>query len=68
MLGERRYEDIPVTMSGFDVGVSSPSPWLGADTRDVLGDLLGYPDERLEQLKAAAIIDDAITLEEAEAV
>ena len=67
LLGGRRYEDVPVTMSGFEVGVPGPSPWLGADTRDVLRDLLGYPDQKLEQLKADAIIDDAITLEEAQA-
>ena len=66
VLGTKRYEGIPVTMSGFEVGVRSPSPWLGADTRDVLRDLLGYSEERLEQLKADAIIDDAITLEEAQ--
>ncbi len=66
VLGEKRYEGIPVTMSGFEVGVRSPSPWLGADTRDVLRDLLGYSEERLEELKADAIIDDAISLEEAQ--
>ncbi len=53
-------------MEGFEVGVTSPSPWLGADTRDVLRELLGYSDETLERLKAEAIIDDAITLEEAQ--
>ncbi|MXW26882.1 MAG: CoA transferase [Dehalococcoidia bacterium] len=68
VLGEKRYEDVPVTMEGFEVGVPGPSPWLGADTRDVLGGLLGYSGEKLEQLKAEAIIDDAITLEEAQAV
>ena len=66
VLGPKRYEDVPVTMSGLEVGVARPSPWLGADTRDVLSGLLGYSEERLEQLKANAIIDDAITLEEAQ--
>ena len=66
VLGPKRYEDVPVTMSGLEVGVASPSPWLGADTRDVLRGLLGYSEEVLEQLKANAIIDDAITLEEAQ--
>lgn len=65
VLGERRYEDAPMRMEGFAVGVPGPSPWLGADTRDVLRDLLGYSEERLERLKADAVIDDAITLEEA---
>ena len=66
VLGSKRYEDVPVRMDGFEVGVQTPSPWLGADTRDVLRDLLGYSGEKLEQLKAEAIIDDAITLEEAQ--
>ena len=64
--GDEAVRDVPVTMSGLEVGVASPSPWLGADTRDVLRGLLGYSEERLEQLKANAIIDDAITLEEAQ--
>ena len=46
VLGTKRYEDVPVTMSGLEVGVASPSPWLGADTRDVLRGLLGYSEER----------------------
>ena len=66
VLGEKRYEDVPVQMEGYEVGVQTPSPWLGADTRNVLRDLLGYPEEKLEELKADAIIDDAITLEEAQ--
>ncbi len=46
----------PVKLSGAKVAVFTPPPALGAQTAQVLGDLLGYPQDKLAHLHAAGTI------------
>jgi CoA:oxalate CoA-transferase len=46
----------PVRFSGARAGYESPAPWLGEHNDFVLGGLLGYPPERIDELRAAGAI------------
>jgi crotonobetainyl-CoA:carnitine CoA-transferase CaiB-like acyl-CoA transferase len=43
-------------MSGTPVRTDRPPPLLGQHTREVLGELLGWDDERIEGLKQQGAI------------
>ena len=49
-VGKRTHAGIPWTMSRTRCGVTRPAPIFGADTDDVLMNLLGYSAERIEDL------------------
>jgi len=47
---------VPIMLSGADVSLPTPAPLLGADTDDVLRELLGLDDETLARLRAEGTI------------
>jgi CoA:oxalate CoA-transferase len=47
---------MPIKFSGADAGFDQPPPELGEHNRAVYCDLLGYSEERLEELKAQRVI------------
>jgi crotonobetainyl-CoA:carnitine CoA-transferase CaiB-like acyl-CoA transferase len=47
----------PVKMSAVPEEGDRPIPWLGQDTRDVLGSELGLSDAELDRLRADEVID-----------
>lgn len=47
---------LPIVMSGSFVGFDRSAPMLGEHNGAVYGELLGYPDEKIERLRAAGII------------
>jgi crotonobetainyl-CoA:carnitine CoA-transferase CaiB-like acyl-CoA transferase len=55
-VGLRTHTGIPWTMSGTPCRVRSPAPLFGADTHDVLTNLLGLSIERIEALDRAGVI------------
>jgi len=64
VLGTRLYEGLPVKMAGFDVSPRRRTPLLGEHTRQVLAEILGYSESRLEELVRQQIIADPQPLEE----
>jgi crotonobetainyl-CoA:carnitine CoA-transferase CaiB-like acyl-CoA transferase len=55
-VGSVRVTASPFMMDGRPVGPAGPAPYrIGEHTRAVLGDLLGYPKERIDALVAAGI-------------
>jgi len=55
-VGRRVHAGIPWRLSGGPNGVRAPAPLLGADTDAVLGELLGYPPEKLQRLRDDKVI------------
>ena len=56
-IGRRRHAGIPWTMSGTPCHVRATSPVLGADTDSILGTLLGFSKEQIEQLRTDGVIN-----------
>jgi crotonobetainyl-CoA:carnitine CoA-transferase CaiB-like acyl-CoA transferase len=47
---------VPITFSRSQVGLDRPAHALGADTEDVLSELLGYSAERIAALGASRVV------------
>jgi crotonobetainyl-CoA:carnitine CoA-transferase CaiB-like acyl-CoA transferase len=47
---------VPVHFANAEVGFDRPAPGLGQHNDDVYGGLLGYPAERISELRAAGVI------------
>ncbi len=54
-VGRRKHAGIPWRLANGPNGVRTPAPCLGADTEQVLGEILGYPGEQIRRL-----VDDGI--------
>lgn len=55
-VGSRIHAGIPWTMSGTPCRVRTPAPLLGADTRSVLSQLLGYSDTQIQVLQQEGVL------------
>lgn len=55
-VGERQHLGIPFRMSGTPCRVDRAAPCLGQDTEDVLKRILGYSQERIEQLQRDEVL------------
>ncbi|MGH7905254.1 MAG: CaiB/BaiF CoA transferase family protein, partial [Candidatus Binataceae bacterium] len=55
-VGRRVHAGIPWKMSNSFCEVVRPAPLLGADTDDVLKQLLAYPSSRIEELRGAGVL------------
>ena len=55
-VGVKRHSGIPWTMRGIDLSPQRPAPQLGEANDYVLRDLLGYPEARIAELRAAGVI------------
>lgn len=55
-VGRRVHAGVPWTMSRTPCKVKSPAPLLGADTRTVLTELLGYGEEQLRALENEGVL------------
>jgi CoA:oxalate CoA-transferase len=47
---------VPIVLSGSSTSLDRPAPWLGEHTESVLGDLLGYDEERIASLRDAGAL------------
>ncbi|MCU1463237.1 MAG: hypothetical protein JWO37_3312, partial [Acidimicrobiales bacterium] len=56
-LGEGAYERNGFRLSDGDGGYRRPSPTLGQDSKDVLGDVLGLSDAEQQQLAADGVLE-----------
>jgi len=56
-IGKRKHSGIPWQMSGTPCRVRGAAPVFGADTDDILRDLLGYGKERIDDLRRNGILD-----------
>jgi succinate--hydroxymethylglutarate CoA-transferase len=54
--GKIKLVGIPVKYSGSEVAIRRPPPILGEHTREILGDVLGYDNKRIEGLKSEGVI------------
>ena len=45
-----------LVLSGSSTSLDRPAPWLGEHTETVLGELLGYDEERIGALRAAGAL------------
>jgi crotonobetainyl-CoA:carnitine CoA-transferase CaiB-like acyl-CoA transferase len=55
-VGTRTHAGIPWLLDNAEDGVRVPAPLLGADTRDILVNLLGYTSEEYAQLEEAKVL------------
>ncbi len=55
-VGRRIHSGVPWTMSATPCRVKKPAPLLGADTDEVLTELLGYSLRQVEDLRAANVL------------
>ena len=55
-VGPRVHAGIPWRLANGPNGVRAPAPLLGADTDSVLGKLLGYSPEKIQQLRDDKIV------------
>ena len=55
-VGTRTYAGVPWTMSVTPCKLHRVSPCMGQDTGDILGRLLGYGAEKIEQLRQQEVI------------
>jgi len=55
-VGPRVHAGIPWRLSNGPNGVRAPAPLLGADTDSVLGKVLGYSPEKIQQLRDDKIV------------
>jgi crotonobetainyl-CoA:carnitine CoA-transferase CaiB-like acyl-CoA transferase len=55
-VGARKHAGIPWRLHNGPNGVRAPAPCLGADTEDVLGELLGYSAERIRELSQKKVV------------
>lgn len=56
-IGRRRHAGIPWTMSRTPCRIRAAAPVLGADTDSILGTLLGFSKEQIDQLRADGVIN-----------
>ncbi len=56
-VGVRAHAGIPWRLRNRPNGVARPAPCLGADSHDVLEDVLGYSPERISQLQATGVLN-----------
>jgi crotonobetainyl-CoA:carnitine CoA-transferase CaiB-like acyl-CoA transferase len=54
--GKIKLVGIPVKYSDAEAAVRRPPPLLGQHTRDILSEVLGYEDARIEKLRAEGVI------------
>ena len=54
--GKIKLVGIPVKYSDAEAAIRRPPPLLGQHTSEILSEVLGYEDARIEQLKAAGVI------------
>jgi crotonobetainyl-CoA:carnitine CoA-transferase CaiB-like acyl-CoA transferase len=55
-VGRRTHIGMPWAMRQYPREVRSPAPLRGADTETVLGNLLGYPAEKITELRKAGML------------
>jgi crotonobetainyl-CoA:carnitine CoA-transferase CaiB-like acyl-CoA transferase len=55
-VGKRIHSGVPWSMSATPCRVNKPAPVLGADTDQVLTELLGYSRRQIEELRAADVL------------
>jgi crotonobetainyl-CoA:carnitine CoA-transferase CaiB-like acyl-CoA transferase len=55
-VGRRVHAGIPWRLANGPNGVRAPAPLLGADTESVLGELLGYTPEKIQELRDDKIV------------
>jgi crotonobetainyl-CoA:carnitine CoA-transferase CaiB-like acyl-CoA transferase len=55
-VGIRIHSGVPWSMSATPCRVRKPAPVLGADTDQVLMELLGYSHGQIEELRAANVL------------
>jgi crotonobetainyl-CoA:carnitine CoA-transferase CaiB-like acyl-CoA transferase len=56
VVGARKHAGIPWRLHNGPNGVRAPAPCLGADTEDVLGELLGYTADRVRELAEKKVV------------
>jgi crotonobetainyl-CoA:carnitine CoA-transferase CaiB-like acyl-CoA transferase len=56
-VGRRVHVGIPWRLTNGPNGVRSPAPQLGADTREVLGGILEYSDEKIDRLISDGVLE-----------
>lgn len=47
---------MPFLMSGAETTLDRPAPRLGQHTQDILSQLLGYPDAKIDDLKRSGVL------------
>ncbi len=55
-VGEYRFARSPVLLSAVHQHEAAPAPALGEHTREILGDVLGYPMERIAALEQQQVV------------
>ena len=55
-IGELRMPATPIRLSGTPARIDRPPPLLAEHTREVLSEVLGYDDDRLERLEATGAV------------
>ncbi|MCW2541458.1 MAG: frc 9 [Frankiales bacterium] len=60
-IGEHRFESIPIRIDGKRIASPPTWPVMGADTADILRDLLGLPETEIARLAAQGITDRPAT-------
>ena len=55
-VGARAHTGIPWRLSRRPNGVRAPAPCLGADTQELLHDLLGLGKAEIDDLKASGVV------------
>jgi crotonobetainyl-CoA:carnitine CoA-transferase CaiB-like acyl-CoA transferase len=55
-VAELRATGVPIRMSGSDTTLDRPAPRLGEHNELVLGELLGYSDDRIKDLMNARVV------------
>jgi crotonobetainyl-CoA:carnitine CoA-transferase CaiB-like acyl-CoA transferase len=55
IVGSKRYEGVPLATDEFATSITTPAPWMGEHTREVLRTVLGYSDAQVDELSAAGV-------------
>ena len=55
-VGNMRFTNTAIRMSETMPGIQSPAPTLGQHNQEVYSSLLGYSEEKIQQLKDEGII------------
>ncbi|MCH8177903.1 MAG: CoA transferase, partial [Proteobacteria bacterium] len=56
-VGPRAHTGVPWHLDRRPNGVSMPAPCLGADTRALLADVLGYTDAKITELYESGVLN-----------